>query len=102
MAIKVSLGGIQKAKLEIDDTEAPVVKRITQLALAGHGGKEIAKNLNRDGAKTRNGKNWSKTIINKLLQREVYTGCAAWKGRNGDTIRYPSGLSGSDFQGRFR
>ncbi len=88
--VKVSLGGIQKSKLEIDDTEAPVVKRIAHLALAGHGGKEIAKNLNRDGAKTRNGKNWSKTIINKLLQREVYTGCAAWKGRNRDTIRYPN------------
>jgi site-specific DNA recombinase len=88
--VKVSLGGIQKSMLEIDDTEAPVLKRIAQLALAGHGGKEIAKNLNRDGAKTRNGKNWSKTIVNKLLQREVYTGCAAWKGRNGDTIRYPN------------
>lgn len=88
--VKVVVGNVEKSKLEINESEAPVLIRIKDLALAGYGGKEIAKSLYRDGIKTRNGKNWSKTTINKLLEREIYTGCAMWIGKNREVIRYPN------------
>ena len=99
--VKVAVGSIQKSRLEIDDAEVPVVRRIVQLALADNGAKEITKTINREGARTRNGKNWGKTMINKLLRREVYTGCAVWKGKGGEVIRcpdvYPVLIPRSDF-----
>ncbi len=99
--VKVMVGNIEKSRLDIDDNEALIVRRMTQLALENNGSKEIAKIINREGVRTRNGCNWSKTIINKLLQREVYTGCAVWKGKGGELIRcpdvYPAIIPKADF-----
>jgi DNA invertase Pin-like site-specific DNA recombinase len=72
--VRVKVGNVEKSKLEIDESEAAVVKRIFNIALAGHAGKQIAKTLNRDGLKTRNGKSWSKNKVNRILSNEVYTG----------------------------
>ena len=99
--IKVVVGNTEKSRLEINDIEASVINRITQLALENSGCKEIAKTINKEGSRTRNGRHWSKTMINKLLQREVYTGCAVWHNKKGEPIRcpdvYPSLINRSDF-----
>jgi DNA invertase Pin-like site-specific DNA recombinase len=99
--IKINVGNIQKSKLEPDEAEMPVVRRMFQMALAGHGSKNIAKALNRDGFKTRAGKHWSSTIINKILRNEVYTGTLVWTGKNGEDIRcheaHPELVSRADF-----
>jgi len=70
----VNIGNARKSKLETEESEAPIISRIFQMALAGQGGKEIAKTLNREGLRTRNGKYWSRTTINRLLHSEIYTG----------------------------
>lgn len=54
--MKVSVGGIEKSRLEPDEAEACMVKRVFQMALAGEGGKDTAKALNKDGFRTRTGK----------------------------------------------
>ena len=54
-------------QLEPEENETPIVGRAFQMSLAGQGGKEIAKALNKDGIRTRSGKHWYKTIINNML-----------------------------------
>ncbi|MBI2859866.1 MAG: recombinase family protein [Chloroflexi bacterium] len=100
--VKVKIGAAERSRLGIDETEAPVVRRIAELALAGNGAKEIAKTINNEGARTRAGKTWPKTMVNKLLKREVYTGSAVWKGKGGEVIRcrdvYPQLIPDADFE----
>ena len=84
---KIMIGNIQKSKLEPEENEAPIVRRAFQMSLAGQGGKEIAKALNRDGIRTRRGKHWYKTIINNMLQNEVYAGTLVWTGKNDQVFR---------------
>lgn len=99
--VKVNVGNVQKSKLEFEEMEAPTAKRVFQMALAGEGGKEISKALNRDGLLTRKGKLWGKTTIYKMLRNEVYTGALVWTGKNGKVIRvtgtHPAVVSREDF-----
>ena len=84
--VKVNIGTIERSKLEPEEAEASVVKRVFQMSLAGEGGKDIAKALNNDGLKTRFGKPWSNTAINYMLRNEVYTGSLVWTGKNRELI----------------
>jgi hypothetical protein len=88
------VGSSQKAKLEPDEAEDPIVKRAFQMALEGRGGKEIARALNADGFRTRSGKLFGTTIINYWLRNPVYTGTPVWNrtGRAGNkALRRPAG-----------
>ena len=88
--VKVSIGSIGKSKLEPEEDEALIVKRIFQMALGGEGGKDIAKALNKDGHRTRTGKVWGSTAINYMLRNEVYTGALVWMGKNGEVVQTPN------------
>ena len=72
--IKVMVNGNEKAKLDIDPAEAPLVRRIFEMAGKGYGAKEIVKTLNDEGLKTRAGFAWGKTVIYYMLTNETYTG----------------------------
>jgi len=72
--IKVIVNGNEKRKLDIEPVEAPVVKRIFEMADKGLGAKEIVKTLVAEGVKTRNGHHWYKTAIYNILTNETYTG----------------------------
>ena len=85
--VRITVGTAQKTKLETEDTEAAVVRRIFQMALAGQGTKEIAKRLNRDGLRTRNSNNWSKTVLHSMLRNEIYTGTLVWRVKKDTIIR---------------
>ena len=87
---RLIVGNIEKSKLEPDEVEVPVVKSMFKMALDGQGAKGIAKALNRDGLTTRKGKRWSKTVVNKILRNEIYTGAMVWNRRNGKTISSPN------------
>ena len=75
---KINVGGIQKSKLEPEEAEAPISRRVFQMCLGGEGGKDIAKALNRGGLRTRAGKPWGSTTINYMLRNEAYTGVLVW------------------------
>ncbi|MDE2891920.1 MAG: recombinase family protein [Chloroflexota bacterium] len=62
-------------RYEIDDDEAPVVRRIFSLYLhEGLGIRRIAQRLNEQGLQTRRGRNWSMVSIRDLLRNPVYIG----------------------------
>jgi site-specific DNA recombinase len=80
-AVKTNVGMADKTRLMPDKDEASIIKRIFRMALEGNGGKEIAKNLNACGSRTRSGKLFSATGINHVLRNEVYTGALVWRPR---------------------
>ena len=71
-------GAVPKSTLAPHDREAPLVKRIFDIAFQGKGGKEIAKELNASGLKTRTGQLFSATGINRILRNEAYIGTLVW------------------------
>ena len=76
--VKVMVNGTLKTRLELNETEATIVKRAFQMALTGIGGKEIARTLNDDGLRTRTGILFGTTVINFWLRNPVYTGALVW------------------------
>lgn len=72
--VKVRVGNADKWKLSPDPAEAPVVKRIFKMALAGKGAKEIVRVLNAEGVRTRRGKKWEINAIHYILRNETVTG----------------------------
>ncbi len=71
---KERIGHREKAKLAVELSEAPVVRRVFQLYQEGLGLKEIAKRLTADGVRTRASRPWSKMALHYLLRNETYTG----------------------------
>lgn len=71
---KVRVGNADKWKLTPDKAEAPVVKRIFAMCLAGKGAKEISRALNEEGVRTRRGRKWESNAIHYILRNETATG----------------------------
>lgn len=63
-----------QTNLQVNEKEADVVKLIFNLYEEGKGYKVIVSELNKRGIKTKTGKNFSIGIINKILNRRLYTG----------------------------
>jgi site-specific DNA recombinase len=61
---------------------ASIVKRAFDLFLNGEGAKQIAKMLNAEGFRNRQGKPWNKNLILYLLKNETYTGTHIWNRYN--------------------
>lgn len=78
--LRVKVGEAEKSKHELEPAEAPLVKRIFELALGGMGVKEIAKKLNGEGFKTRLGRRWTNTVLYYMLTNEAYTGMTVFNG----------------------
>jgi site-specific DNA recombinase len=110
--VKVLVGEAEKTKLAPLETEAPIIHRVFQLALERKGCKEIAKELNANGIRTRTGGYFSSSAINHILNNEVYTGILVWRSNKGsglsinsetvDIVRSPSShpplVSKEDFE----
>ena len=60
-----------------------VIRRIFDLASKDIGCKEIAKSLNKEGARTSTGRPWGKTTVHKILTNEAYCGTLVLGGRPG-------------------
>ncbi len=91
-AKKVMDGNNMRSKSELDETYAPIIKRIFKMSLAGLGLKEIAKTLNAEGIKTNKGKLWSNSIIGYILKNETYTGTMIYnrKSRHKASANHPA------------
>ncbi len=82
-ANKIVDNGTKRTKLEIDETFAPVVRRIFRMCFEDRmGAKEITKVLNREGVRTNTGKLWFKNKVYYILKNEVYTGTLVWNLKN--------------------
>ncbi len=89
--LKESYGSTTKTRLTPDEREAPIVRRVFELASQGQGAREIANALNAEGLKTRTGKHFQATGINHMLRNEAYVGTVVWnkytKGPDGRQIK---------------
>ena len=73
-----SHGGSSKSQLIPHEREAPIVKRVFELAARGQGAKLIASSLNAEGLRTRHGRHFQITGINNMLRNEAYVGTIVW------------------------
>ena len=76
--VMVQDGAKKRPRLEVNETEAALVRRMFQMADSGKTLLDITKTLNREGISSPNGKTWRKTTVYKLLTNEVYTGTLVW------------------------
>lgn len=76
--IKVRDGAKDRSKLDIEPTQAPIVKRAFDEVLCGNGLKEICKGLNHDGIPGPRGKSWCVTSLWQVITNEVCTGTLIW------------------------
>ncbi len=76
-------------KMEINENEAQVVRRIFELYLQGYGTGSIANVLNEEKVPKRNGKVWRMTGIQYILKNEKYIGDALLQKKyTTDTLPY--------------
>ena len=73
-----SHGNVRQSKLIPHEGEAPLVKRVFDLAAHGQGARDIASSLNAEGLRTRYGKHFSASTINHMLRNEAYVGTIVW------------------------
>ena len=64
----------KKSRLEIDETEAEIVRLIYRLYISGKGYKAIVNHLNKNGYKTKNGNLFSTVSVRTILTNPVYYG----------------------------
>ncbi len=82
--VMVQDGPKKRPILEVNETEAALVRRMFQMADSGSSLLDITKTLNREGISSPKGKNWRKTTIYKLLTNEAYTGTVVWGAQSKD------------------
>ena len=82
--VMVQDGAKKRPRLEVNDTEAALVRRMFLMADSGKTLLDITKSLNREGIASPNGKSWRKTTVYKLLTNEVYTGTMVWGANSKD------------------
>lgn len=61
-------------QLEINESEALVVRKIFEMYASGKGNRIIARELNKDGYKTKKGKQWSDASVSRIIHQEKYCG----------------------------
>ena len=59
---------------EIDETVAPIIRKIFNDYISGVRAVDIAKNLNEAGIKTKVGEDWTRSKIGQLLRNQKYAG----------------------------
>lgn len=88
--VEVRLDKIKK-KLEVEPSERPLVELIFRLCVEGDKGsgpmgiKTIATTINSRGYRTREGKRFSKSSIEKILKNEIYVGVRWWGTKDPET-----------------
>jgi DNA invertase Pin-like site-specific DNA recombinase len=61
-------------ELEPDPIEAPIVRRIFAALLAGKSERDIARALNDEGTRTRQGRPWGRHTVGEIARNPVYAG----------------------------
>ena len=76
--VYVQDGVKKRPRLELNPPHDAVVRRIFDLTLQGRTSLDILKTLNAEGIPSSTGKQWTKTVVHKLLTNEAYTGTMVW------------------------
>ena len=76
--IYVQDGPKKRPRLEVDKKQAPVIRRMFEMALQGKSSLDITKALNKEGIASPRGKQWLKTSVHNMLNNEAYTGTLVW------------------------
>ena len=71
---------VENKKLVVEPEEARVIQRIFQRFIEVQSPKLIARELNRDGIKTKQGKIWDASHIYRILENHTYIGEVKYKG----------------------
>ena len=103
--IMVQDGAKKRAKLELEEIAAQVVKRIFKLAELGRGMVDIARELNDEGISSPRGKLWGKTSVHSIVVNQVYTGTLVWgaNAKDGtDPVRVENAFPGIVSKAQFR
>jgi site-specific DNA recombinase len=69
-----SRGGTEKKKLEVDPSEAEVVRSVFNLYQQNHGIRSIADTLNAKGLRYRKGRLFNGSLVHQMLTRSAYKG----------------------------
>ena len=72
--VSVQDGAKKRPKLEVEEREASVVRRMFAMADRDQSVLDITKALNDEGIPSANGKHWLKTTVHRVLTNEAYTG----------------------------
>ena len=78
-------GPKRRPRLEMNEKEARVVRRIFGMALRGKSTLDITRVLNGEGIASPRGKRWLKTSVQKVLDNETYTRTLIW-GRTSKSV----------------
>ena len=70
-------------RFEIDETEAPAIRLMFDMIVKNHSYKDVIKELDRLGYKTRNGVRFSYSTLNTTLRNEKYYGTYVYNRKNG-------------------
>ena len=76
--MSVQDGAKKRPKLEVEEREASVVRRMFAMADRDQSVLDITKALNDEGIPSANGKHWLKTTVHRVLTNEAYTGTLVW------------------------
>ena len=82
---KVQHGAAERALLVHEPHEAEVVREILRLYIAGSGGKSVARQLNQRGLYKRDGAQWTKAAVLKVMEQPAIAGVYHW-GRLARTV----------------
>ena len=82
--VSVQDGAKKRPKLELNEKEEGVTRRIFAMAEQGQSLLRISKILNAEGIASPRGKHWLKTSVHKLLINETYTGTLTWGAKSKD------------------
>ena len=72
--------------------EAPVVKMIFEMSAAGQSNNMIRNFLNDNGYKTKYGKPFSNSFVNRVIQDKMYTGIYRFRTSGYDDVIVPNGI----------
>ena len=86
--VSVQDGAKKRPKLEVEEREASVVRRMFAMADRDQSVLDITKALNDEGIPSANGKHWLKTTVHRVLTNEAYTGTLIW-GANAKDNAHP-------------
>lgn len=75
-------GKKKRKKFEINEEEAPLIRRIFQLYVDGKSCRQICKILKEEGIKTRRGYNFSEQTLRRMLDNDFYCGVYRYKVRD--------------------
>jgi len=65
-------------KLQINEEEAPIIRRAFELYIGGKGDLEVAATLTKEGYPSRSGKPWRDNRVRYMLKNPIYKGAMQW------------------------